>query len=222
GEGGGGVGGGERAQKLAGVERHRPVAVAMGIVCPAQRHLPVLECQQAAIGDRHALGIAREILQHRPRAAAGWFRIPHPVRGPKGMQELLPPRVLREGGQRPSNVRAPAVYACWSPVRNRRRNTRLRTRTGRQKVGRQARHCAPSGDSPPPGPPQGTWGWWCNVCPQVWSTASNPRSAPRWCGARATVRLVSATAGKRRVYSTRGLWSASGLRRCGRGNTPWT
>jgi hypothetical protein len=39
----------EPPQKLDGVQRHRPVAVAMGIVLPAKRHPPVLECQQARL-----------------------------------------------------------------------------------------------------------------------------------------------------------------------------
>jgi hypothetical protein len=87
----------EPPKKLDGVQRHRPVAVAMGIVFPAKRHPPVLECQQAAIGDRHAMGIAREILQDRPRAADGGFGIHHPLGSPEGAQELLPPRGVSEG-----------------------------------------------------------------------------------------------------------------------------
>jgi hypothetical protein len=48
------------------------------------------------IRDRHAMRIAREILQHRSRAANGWLGIHHPLRGPEGAQELLPPLWLGE------------------------------------------------------------------------------------------------------------------------------
>jgi hypothetical protein len=51
-----------------GIEGHEPLTVAMGIVFPPKGYPPVLKRQQATIRDRHAMGIAREILQHRPRA----------------------------------------------------------------------------------------------------------------------------------------------------------
>ncbi len=141
----------EAPDEFDGIEGHEPLAVAMGIVFPPKGHPPLLQRQQAPIRDRHTMRITREILQHRPRATSGGLGIYDPLHGPEGVQELLPPRVPVRGWQRPSNVRAPAVYACWSPVRNRRRNTRLRTRTGRKKVGRQARHCVPIGGQPAPG-----------------------------------------------------------------------
>ena len=87
----------EPPKKLDCVQRHRPVAIPVGRVFPAKRHPPVLECQQAAICDRHAMGIAREILQHRPRAAEGWVGLHHPLGGPEGAQELLPPCGVSEG-----------------------------------------------------------------------------------------------------------------------------
>ena len=95
------------------------------------------------------------IRQHRPRATSGGLGIYDPLHGPEGFRNCCHRAGSVRGWHCPSNVRAPAVYACWSPVRNRRRNTRLRTRTGRKKVGRQARHCVPSGDSPPQAPPSG-------------------------------------------------------------------
>jgi len=87
----------EAPEECNGLKGHEPLPVAMGRVFPPQGHPPVLERQQATIRDRHAMGIAREILQHRPRATHGGLGIDHPCCGPEGAQELLPPRVLNEG-----------------------------------------------------------------------------------------------------------------------------
>ena len=81
----------EPPDELDGIEGHQPLAVAMGVVFPPKGHMPVLQGQQATIRDRHAMGIAREIFQHRSRAADGGLGIHHPLCGPEGAQELLPP-----------------------------------------------------------------------------------------------------------------------------------
>jgi hypothetical protein len=86
----------EPPDEFDGIEGHEPLSVAMGIVFPPKGHPPVLERQQATIRDRHTMRIAREILQHRPRATSRGLGIDHPFCGPEGAQELLPPRVLSE------------------------------------------------------------------------------------------------------------------------------
>lgn len=87
----------EPPDKFDGIERPQPVTVAMGRVFPPQGHPTVLERQQATMRDRSAMGIACEILQHRPRATNRRLRIHHPCCGPEGAQELLPPRRRSEG-----------------------------------------------------------------------------------------------------------------------------
>jgi len=87
----------EPPDEFDGIEGHEPLTVAMGIVFPPKGHPPVLKRQQATIRDRHAMRIAREILQYLSRATGGWLGIDHPVCGPEEVQELLPPRVLSEG-----------------------------------------------------------------------------------------------------------------------------
>ena len=74
----------EPPEELDGIEGHQSVAVPMGIVFPPKGHPPLLQGQQATIRDRHAVGIAREILQHRPRATHRGLGIHHPLRGPEG------------------------------------------------------------------------------------------------------------------------------------------
>ena len=80
----------EAPDEFDGIKGHQSLPVAMGRVFPPKGHPPVLERQQATIRDRHAMGIAREILQHRPRATSGGLGIDDPLHGPEGVQELLP------------------------------------------------------------------------------------------------------------------------------------
>jgi hypothetical protein len=54
----------EPPDEFDGIEGHEPLTVAMGIVFPPKGHPPVLKRQQATIRDRHAMRIAREILQY--------------------------------------------------------------------------------------------------------------------------------------------------------------
>ena len=84
------------------------------------------------------------------------------------------------------------------PSRNKRRNRRERTRTGKKKLGRHESSVRRSGEMPPPGTMQWTWGWWSRFCPQVCSTAVMPISAPRCFGSVAMVVSVSAVALNRR------------------------
>jgi len=50
----------------------------MPIVSPAELHVPVREADQAAVGNRHAMGIAAEIVKHLLRAAERPLSINNP------------------------------------------------------------------------------------------------------------------------------------------------
>ena len=70
----------EPPDELDRIEGHQPLTVAMGIVFPPKGHPSVLEREEAPIRDGHAVCIACQILQHRPRATPGWLGIHHPLR----------------------------------------------------------------------------------------------------------------------------------------------
>ena len=61
----------EAADELVGCERHALVAVAAfdPVILPPEGDAGVIECDQPAVGDGDAVGVAREIGQHRLRAA---------------------------------------------------------------------------------------------------------------------------------------------------------
>src|SRR5215471_10841506 len=62
----------------------------MGVIFPLEGELPLVERQQAMIRNRHAMGRARQILQHVGRAAKRRFGIDHPLSVLERGQELLP------------------------------------------------------------------------------------------------------------------------------------
>ncbi len=50
----------------------------MGIILPAEGHLAVLQRNKALVGDGHAMGVARQVLQDLLGSSKGWFGIDHP------------------------------------------------------------------------------------------------------------------------------------------------
>jgi hypothetical protein len=132
-------------------EPHHPLPIAGldPVVLPAERDNVGVGADQAAVRDRDAVGIAAEIGEHGLRAAERGLGVGHPVN--------LAQRSVAEAAGSASPARSPKTWSCpalcraASPSRNRRRNRRERTRTGRKNPGRQAIHRAPSGGRPPPG-----------------------------------------------------------------------
>jgi len=50
----------EPAEELVGRERHRPDAVPVGIILPAEAHLGLVPAGESVSGERHAGGVAPE------------------------------------------------------------------------------------------------------------------------------------------------------------------
>ena len=80
----------EAAHELAGVQRHGLVAGAplCPVVLPAEGDAALIECDQALVGDRHAVRIAREVREHRLRSGKGTLGVDHPL---AGAQRIQPP-----------------------------------------------------------------------------------------------------------------------------------
>ena len=70
----------ETADELVGCERHHLVSIAAfdPVVLPLESNGLVVECDQAAVGDGDAVGVAREIGQHCLGSAEGTLRIDDP------------------------------------------------------------------------------------------------------------------------------------------------
>ena len=68
----------EAANELVGVERHRLGFAAGAIIFPSKPHGAIVAIEEPAIGDRDAVRVAAEIVEHLLRAAEWPFRIDDP------------------------------------------------------------------------------------------------------------------------------------------------
>ena len=69
----------ESAEKLFCGNSHDLLLAAVGIILPSERHSIILEANESMVGDRDAVGIAREIMQNMFGAAEGWLGVDDPV-----------------------------------------------------------------------------------------------------------------------------------------------
>ena len=69
----------ESAEKLFCGNSHNLLLAAVGIILPSERHSIILEANESMVGDRDAVGIAREIMQNMFGAAEGWLGVDDPV-----------------------------------------------------------------------------------------------------------------------------------------------
>jgi hypothetical protein len=69
----------EAADELCGGNGHHLGVVGVAVVFPLEGDLALLQLQQAAIGNGHAMSVAAQILQHVLRSAEGSLGVNHPV-----------------------------------------------------------------------------------------------------------------------------------------------
>jgi len=69
----------EAANEFVGGQRHNLALCVMAIVPPGETDLTVIECDEAAVGDGHAMGVASEITEDLLRPGKGRFGEDHPV-----------------------------------------------------------------------------------------------------------------------------------------------
>ena len=115
----------------------------MGVVLPAESDVRIGHVDDPVIGDRNAVSIAGQILQHVFRPAKGWFGVDHPILAKQRAQERGERLLLRQ--RKTDSVKGQACLrrkARFKPATNLPRNTRLSTLTGRKKRGRDEIHRA--------------------------------------------------------------------------------
>jgi hypothetical protein len=79
----------EAAHELRHREGHAPIAAtALGpVVLELEGDAFLIVCDQPAVGDGHAVGVARQIGEHRLRSGEGALGIDHPVAVAQRLQE---------------------------------------------------------------------------------------------------------------------------------------
>jgi hypothetical protein len=69
----------EPAKKLLVAEGHHAAFAVMSIILPSKRHVSVGHIYESMVGDRDAVGVASQIMQHMFRSAEWSLRIDYPV-----------------------------------------------------------------------------------------------------------------------------------------------
>src|SRR4029434_774582 len=69
----------ETTKELDSAQGHDALLAPLGIVLPEEGHLAVLQCDEAGVRDRDAMGVPREIPQDVLGPAEGGFRVDKPV-----------------------------------------------------------------------------------------------------------------------------------------------
>src|SRR5664280_1940441 len=69
----------EAAHELDRIEGHDAAAVATTGVPPSEAHLSVVEAEESSVGDRYAMRVAGQILQHMFRSAEWRLGVDHPL-----------------------------------------------------------------------------------------------------------------------------------------------
>jgi len=127
----------------------------MAIVLPMEGDLILVHSDEPLIGNGHAMGVAAEIGQRLSRAAERRFGIDHPFglaqRFQVGGEGFWLPQMCQLAEPLPTGLDRKASFRAW---RNKRRNRRESTRTGRKNPGLQAIQRCRSGERPPPGTTQ--------------------------------------------------------------------
>ena len=154
---------------------HPPPAVAMGVSLVAERDLAIDQGFDAVVADRHAVGVARQVLQSLLRSAERGLRIDDPTLFmiASSRNSCEPPGMGQRGPGPAGTVISPRSYAC-------RRNARSRA-TGDQGPAREERsrglqeiQRVPSADSPVRARSRGHADDSSRVCPQVCRTIRLP------------------------------------------------
>ena len=102
------------------------------VVLPFEGDALVIGCDQAAVGDGNAVGIAGEVTQDFLRAAERVLAINHPVAVAQWVQIGGEGFALGELACLPKNCSSPAACAAASLSRSNRRNKPERTSTGKR------------------------------------------------------------------------------------------
>ncbi len=118
----------EAADELGSSEGHDPLLVVVAIILPAARDVPLCACEQAMIGDGDVVGVTAELRQHLGGTTEGGVGIDDPCGVATAVEHAGEPLRRSEGLQLPMKLSLVLIQR-W-----------------------------PSGESPPVGTTQGTWG----------------------------------------------------------------
>lgn len=65
-------------EELIAVESHELVAAAVAVILHPERNAGVVDIDESAVTDGHAVNVAGEVAQHLSRSSTWWLRVYHP------------------------------------------------------------------------------------------------------------------------------------------------
>src|ERR1700731_3139871 len=185
----------EAADELVGIERHH-LDVSLGtfetVILPFEGDAFVVECDQAAIGDGNAVGVAREVAQHFLGSPERSFAINHPFAVAQRCQIGREGSLICQRGVFAEELQLSRAMDGIKLLQDAPAEQAREPAHGEEDVGSAGDPPAPSSEMPPPGTIMWTCGWWVSAEPQVWRTERTPMRAPRCLRSAAMVIMVSA------------------------------
>ena len=94
----------EAAEELFERESHGAALAVMGVVLPAKSDVIAVHCEESMVGDRHAMGVAGQILKHVFRSAKGRLRINDPFFPKESAQERRECLLIASGRHSPKKA----------------------------------------------------------------------------------------------------------------------
>ena len=99
----------ESAEEVHCVEGHDALLAAVGIIAPAEADAISVECGDAVVGNRHAVGVAAEVAKNMFGSTEGRLGVDVPVLVFELFDQLLEHRGITESSSRPSQVEQSSV-----------------------------------------------------------------------------------------------------------------
>lgn len=128
------------SQEFVGVERQDLQAIVVGVVLQAEPDAAVLMIDESIIGQRDAVNVPTEVLEHLLRAGEGALRIDDPGDSPELTEEAAEGAAIGQRSRAPQKVSWPASNAARKPATYFARNTVDSARTGNKNDDRPVIH----------------------------------------------------------------------------------
>src|ERR1019366_8940101 len=186
----------EAADELVGGERHDllPLTTFGAVVLPLEGDAVAVERDEAAVGDGNAVGVARQISQHRLGSTERSLCIDDPL-GFACRRQICRERVaLYQRGVIAEKLQAACLMGRDQLLQEQSAEQPREHAHGQEEAWPAEIQCCPSGAMHPPGTMMWRCGWCVIAEPQVCSTLVSPIRAPRCLGSAAIVISVSADA----------------------------
>ena len=125
----------EAPDELLGGQCHRPEAVLLAVVLPAEADVAVLDGEDAAVGDGHAVGVAAEVGEDTGGAVEGRLGVDDPVGLAQGLEVALEGGGVGERGEGAGEAQAALAEVAFELVEEEGAETAREDADGQEEAG---------------------------------------------------------------------------------------